>query len=149
LPPIHPIGRTHRKGKNNSLTAEPSDPGSPWAIGNEHGGHKSIEPSLGMLADFEEFVAAAKDHGIEITLDFAIQCSPDHPYVREHPEWFYHRPDGTIKYAENPPKKYQDIYPVNFDTDPDASGLWEEMKSIIFFWIDPTPISPGEITNRS
>ena len=135
LPPIHPIGRSYRKGKNNSLTPAPTDPGSPWAIGNELGGHKSIEPSLGTLADFEGFVRAAKEHGIEVALDFAMQCSPDHPYVREHPEWFYHRPDGTIKYAENPPKKYQDIYPVNFDTDA-WPVLWEEMKSIVLFWIE-------------
>jgi starch synthase (maltosyl-transferring) len=134
LPPIHPIGRTFRKGKNNSLTAGPDDPGSPWAIGNEHGGHKSIEPSLGTFDDFRAFVAAAREHGIEIALDFAIQCSPDHPYVREHPEWFAHRPDGTIKYAENPPKKYQDIYPLNFDS-ANWAGLWQEMKSIILFWI--------------
>jgi starch synthase (maltosyl-transferring) len=135
LPPIHPIGRSYRKGRNNSLTPAPTDPGSPWAIGNEQGGHKSIEPSLGTFAGFEAFVQAAKEHGIEVAIDFAIQCSPDHPYVREHPEWFYHRPDGTIKYAENPPKKYQDIYPVNFDTDA-WPALWEEIKSTVLFWIE-------------
>ncbi len=134
LPPIHPIGRTHRKGRNNSLTAAAGDPGSPWAIGNEQGGHKAVEPALGTLADFEAFVQAAGRLGIDVALDFAIQCSPDHPYVKEHPEWFYHRPDGTIKYAENPPKKYQDIYPLNFDSDAWPS-LWEEMKSIFLFWI--------------
>jgi starch synthase (maltosyl-transferring) len=135
LPPIHPIGKTHRKGKNNTLVAGPDDPGSPWGIGSEAGGHKAIEPSLGTLADFTAFVHTARDHGIEIALDFAIQCSPDHPYVREHPEWFYHRPDGSIKYAENPPKKYQDIYPLNFDCEA-WPALWEEMKSIILFWIE-------------
>ncbi len=134
LAPIHPIGRTHRKGKNNTLTAGPNDPGSPWAIGNELGGHKSIEPSLGTFDDFHAFVEAAHWHQLEVALDFAIQCSPDHPYVKEHPEWFYHRPDGSIKYAENPPKKYQDIYPLNFDTDAWPS-LWQEMKSIILFWV--------------
>jgi starch synthase (maltosyl-transferring) len=134
LPPIHPIGRTHRKGKNNALVAGPGDPGSPWGIGCAHGGHKSVEPSLGTLDDFDAYVQAAREHGIEIALDFAIQCSPDHPYVREHPEWFYHRPDGTIKYAENPPKKYQDIYPLNFDCDA-WQPLWEEMRSILLFWV--------------
>ncbi len=134
LPPIHPIGRTHRKGKNNALTAAPDDPGCPWAIGNELGGHKSIEPSLGALKDFEALVDAAGDHGMEVALDFAIQCSPDHPYVKQHPEWFHHRPDGTIKYAENPPKKYQDIYPLNFDSEA-WPALWQEMKSILLFWI--------------
>ena len=134
LPPIHPIGRSFRKGKNNSLAAGPDDPGSPWAIGNEHGGHKAVEPALGTLDDFRDFVQAARDVRIEIALDYALQCSPDHPYVREHPEWFYARPDGTIKYAENPPKKYQDIYPLNFYCR-DREALWEEMKSILLFWI--------------
>jgi len=135
LPPIHPIGRSFRKGKNNSLTAGPDDPGSPWAIGNEQGGHKAIEPALGTLEDFRAFVAAARQAGIEIALDYALQCSPDHPYVTEHPEWFNQRPDGTIKYAENPPKKYQDIYPLNFYCR-DREALWEEMKSILLFWIE-------------
>jgi starch synthase (maltosyl-transferring) len=134
LPPIHPIGKTHRKGKNNSLIAGPNDPGSPWGIGSETGGHMSIEPSLGTLEDFDGFVAAARELDIEVALDFAIQCSPDHPYVKQHPEWFYHRPDGSIKYAENPPKKYQDIYPLNFDCDAWPS-LWEEMRTILLFWI--------------
>lgn len=135
LPPIHPIGESFRKGKNNSLRAGPDDPGSPWAIGNEHGGHKAVEPALGTLEDFRAFVRAAREMGIEIALDYALQCSPDHPYIREHPEWFYARPDGTIKYAENPPKKYQDIYPPNFYCR-DREGLWEEMKSILLFWIE-------------
>src|SRR5579883_2914767 len=114
LPPIHPVGRAFRKGPNNSLTAGPDDPGSPWAIGGPEGGHKAINPALGTLADFDHLLKAARDHGIEVAMDVAFQCSPDHPYVREHPEWFRHRPDGTIKYAENPPKKYQDIYPLDF-----------------------------------
>jgi starch synthase (maltosyl-transferring) len=134
FPPIHPIGRTHRKGKNNSPVAGPDDPGSPWAIGNEHGGHTAIEPQLGTLDDFRELVRAAASYGIEIALDFAIQCSPDHPYVRQHPEWFRHRPDGTIKYAENPPKKYQDIYPLDFDS-PAWAELWYEWRRVLRFWI--------------
>jgi starch synthase (maltosyl-transferring) len=135
LPPIHPIGTSFRKGKNNALTAGPDDPGSPWAIGNEQGGHKAVEPALGTLEDFRAFVRAAREAGIEIALDYALQCSPDHPYAREHPEWFYARPDGTIKYAENPPKKYQDIYPLNFYCR-DREPLWEELKSILLFWIE-------------
>ena len=135
FPPIHPIGKSFRKGKNNSLAAGPDDPGSPWAIGNEHGGHKAVEPALGTLEDFRAFVRAAREAGIEVALDYALQCSPDHPYIREHPEWFYARPDGTIKYAENPPKKYQDIYPLNFCCR-DREALWEEMKSILLFWIE-------------
>jgi starch synthase (maltosyl-transferring) len=134
LAPIHPIGRTNRKGVNNSLTAAPGDPGSPWAIGNEHGGHTAIEPALGTLEDFDRFVGAAGRHGLEVALDFAIQCSPDHPWVRERPEWFYRRPDGTIRYAENPPKKYQDIYPLNFDT-PDRQGLWDALLQVVQFWV--------------
>jgi starch synthase (maltosyl-transferring) len=135
LPPIHPIGRTHRKGKNNSPQAEPGDPGSPWAIGAEEGGHKSIDPGLGTLEDFESLMGKAAEFGIEIALDLAYQCSPDHPYVKEHPEWFRKRPDGTIQYAENPPKKYQDIYPIDFETD-HWEALWEELKSVVLFWID-------------
>ena len=135
LPPVHPIGRTNRKGRDNSLVAEPSDPGSPWAIGNEDGGHTAIEPALGTLADFRRFVAEARARGIEIALDYAVQCSPDHPWVREHPEWFHHRPDGTIKYAENPPKKYQDIYPINFDT-PAWKSLWHALLGVFDFWIE-------------
>jgi starch synthase (maltosyl-transferring) len=134
LAPIHPIGRTGRKGPNNRLGAGPGDPGSPWAIGSEHGGHIAIEPALGTLEDFDRFVRAAEALGMEIALDFAIQCSPDHPWVREHPDWFYRRPDGTIRYAENPPKKYQDIYPLNFDT-PDWKNLWEALRDVVRFWV--------------
>jgi starch synthase (maltosyl-transferring) len=135
LPPIHPIGRSFRKGTNNRLTAEPGDPGSPWAIGNEDGGHKAVEPALGSLDDFRALVRAARDRGMEIALDYALQCSPDHPYVRDHPEWFHARPDGTIKYAENPPKKYQDIYPLNFYGD-EWEEQWEEWKSVILYWVE-------------
>jgi len=134
LPPIHPIGRTYRKGKNNTLVAGPDDPGSPWAIGAAEGGHKAIHPQLGTLEDFRRLAAKAQEHGIEVALDLAFQCTPDHPYVKEHPEWFRHRPDGSIQYAENPPKKYQDIYPFDFETD-HWQPLWEELKSIVFFWI--------------
>jgi starch synthase (maltosyl-transferring) len=134
LPPIHPIGVTHHKGRNNALVASPGDPGSPWAIGSRDGGHDAVNPSLGTLEDFDRFVERARGLGLEVALDFAIQCSPDHPYVREHPEWFFHRPDGTIKYAENPPKKYQDIYPLNFYGE-DPTPLWREMKRLIEFWI--------------
>jgi starch synthase (maltosyl-transferring) len=134
LPPIHPIGKSHRKGRNNALSAQPGEPGSPWAIGGAEGGHDAVHPDLGTLEDFENFVAAAGRLGLDVALDFAIQCSPDHPYVKQHPEWFFHRPDGTIKYAENPPKKYQDVYPVNFYGD-DPAPLWAEMKRLIEFWI--------------
>ena len=135
LTPVHPIGRTNRKGKNNSLTPTPTDPGSPYAIGNEQGGHDAVEPSLGTIADFDRFEKAVRAQGMELAMDFAINCSPDHPYVKEHPEWFAHRPDGTIKYAENPPKKYQDIYNVDFYCK-DWFGLWNEMKRVILFWAD-------------
>jgi starch synthase (maltosyl-transferring) len=135
LSPIHPIGRTFRKGRNNSLTPESNDPGSPWAIGSEQGGHTAIEPGLGTLEDFDAFVAAAAAQGLEIAIDIAFQTSPDHPYVREHPEWFRTRPDGTIKYAENPPKKYQDIYPLNFESQ-HWQSLWHELKRIFEFWIE-------------
>ena len=135
LTPVHPIGRTNRKGKNNSLTPTPTDPGSPYAIGNEQGGHDAVEPSLGTIADFDQFEKAVRAQGMELAMDFAINCSPDHPYVKEHPEWFAHRPDGTIKYAENPPKKYQDIYNVDFYCK-DWFGLWNEMKRVILFWAD-------------
>lgn len=134
LPPIHPLGHTNKKGRNNALTAETKDPGTPWAIGAEEGGHKAIYHKLGSLADFRKFVAKAKEHDIEIALDIAFQCSPDHPYVNEHPEWFKWRPDGTIQYAENPPKKYQDIYPLNFESE-NRWGLWQELKSIFIFWL--------------
>jgi starch synthase (maltosyl-transferring) len=135
FPPIHPIGRSHRKGKNNTLNAQPGEPGVPYAIGGEEGGHKAVHPELGTLDDFRRLVDAAREHGLEIALDFAIQVSPDHPYVEEHPSWFYIRPDGTIKYAENPPKKYQDIYPLNFYGE-DWEGQWEEWKSVILFWAE-------------
>jgi starch synthase (maltosyl-transferring) len=134
LPPIHPIGRVKRKGRNNTLVPSPDDPGSPWAIGSEEGGHKSIHPQLGTPADFRHLVNAARQLGIEVALDIALQCSPDHPYVKEHPEWFRHRPDGSVQYAENPPKKYEDIYPFNFQSSRWQS-LWEEIKSIFDHWI--------------
>jgi starch synthase (maltosyl-transferring) len=135
LPPIHPIGRTNRKGRNNALTAGPGDPGSPWAIGSEEGGHEAIHPELGSLEDFERLVAAARDVGIEVALDLAIQCSADHPWLEEHPEWFNRRPDGTLKYAENPPKRYQDIYNVNFDSE-DWRALWEALLELVLVWVD-------------
>lgn len=135
LPPIHPIGRVRRKGKNNALVAAPDDVGSPWAIGAAEGGHKAVHPQLGTLADFRRLVQRAKDHGIELALDIAFQCAPDHPYVKEHPEWFRWRPDGTVQYAENPPKKYEDIYPFHFECDAWAA-LWRELKSVFEFWID-------------
>jgi starch synthase (maltosyl-transferring) len=135
FPPIHPIGKTKRKGPNNSAHCKPGDPGSPWAIGSEEGGHKAIHPQLGTLAEFRRLVAKAKDMGIDIALDIAFQCSPDHPWVKEHPEWFKHRPDGSVQYAENPPKKYEDIYPINFDTE-NWQELWQELKSVFDFWIE-------------
>ncbi|MFC4139254.1 maltotransferase domain-containing protein [Microbacterium sp. GCM10011525] len=133
LPPIHPIGRTHRKGPNNTLVAGPDDPGSPWAIGSAAGGHDAVHPDLGTLADFRAFVRAANKAGIEVALDLALQASPDHPWVDAHPEWFTTLPDGTIAYAENPPKKYQDIYPLNFDNDPE--GLYAEVLRVVEHWI--------------
>jgi starch synthase (maltosyl-transferring) len=137
FPPIHPIGRQFRKGKNNTLEPAPDDVGSPWAIGGPEGGHTAIHPDLGTYTDFEELVARAHEHGLEVALDYALQCSPDHPWVKEHPEWFHHRPDGSIAYAENPPKKYQDIYPINFwpDREVDRVALWNECKAILDFWI--------------
>lgn len=136
FPPIHPVGELNRKGKNNSVTAEPGEPGSPWAIGSSAGGHKAVAPELGTMADYEELIRVAKaDYGIEVALDLALQCAPDHPYITEHPEWFIWRPDGTIAYAENPPKKYQDIVPINFECD-DWQNLWNELKSIVTFWIE-------------
>ncbi|MFL5927613.1 MAG: maltotransferase domain-containing protein [Gaiellaceae bacterium] len=134
LPPVHPIGHTNRKGRNNSLTPEADDVGSPWAIGSEEGGHDAIHPELGTWDDFDAMVAAAKDVSVDIALDFAIQCSPDHPWLKEHPEWFNRRPDGTLKYAENPPKKYQDIYNVNFECE-DWQGLWQALRDVVLFWI--------------
>jgi starch synthase (maltosyl-transferring) len=133
FPPIHPIGHTNRKGRNNSIVCDPGDPGVPWAIGSEAGGHKEVEPSLGTLADFDWLQKQVRKRGMEIALDFALNCSPDHPYVKEHPEWFYKRADGTIKYAENPPKKYEDIYPLNFRCQ-NWRELWAETKSIVLFW---------------
>lgn len=135
LPPIHPIGKTNRKGKNNSSTTQPDDVGSPWAIGAKAGGHKAIHPELGTFEDFQRLLEKAKAHGLEIALDLAYQCTPDHPYVKAHPEWFKKRPDGSIQYAENPPKKYQDIFPINFESE-DWQALWEELKSIVLFWIE-------------
>ena len=135
FPPIHPIGKINRKGKNNNVRAAKGEPGSPWAIGSEEGGHKSILPSLGTLEDFKKLISEAKKAGIDIALDIAFQCAPDHPYVKEHPNWFKLRPDGSIQYAENPPKKYQDIYPFNFESD-DWRGLWDELLSVFFYWID-------------
>ena len=135
LPPIHPIGTTFRKGKNNNAVAGPNDVGSPWAIGSAEGGHKSIHPQLGTFEDFRHFINRARELGLEVAIDIAYQCTPDHPYVKEHPEWFVRRPDGTIQYAENPPKKYQDIYPLNFENE-NWRGLWEELKSVIDFWME-------------
>lgn len=133
FPPIHPIGVTHRKGKNNTLTAQPGDVGSPWAIGGPTGGHREVEPALGTVADFVWLVGEANKRGLEIALDFALNCSPDHPYVKAHPDWFHQRPDGSIRYAENPPKKYQDIYPLNFHC-ADWKNLWRELIDVVLFW---------------
>jgi starch synthase (maltosyl-transferring) len=132
---VHPIGRSNRKGRNNALQAEPGDVGSPWAIGSEEGGHDAINPELGTWADFDAMVAAARGAGIEVALDFAIQCSPDHPWLKEHPEWFNRRPDGTLKYAENPPKRYQDIYNVNFESE-DWQGLWQALRDVVVGWVE-------------
>jgi starch synthase (maltosyl-transferring) len=134
LPPIHPIGTAFRKGPNNTLDAEPGDPGSPWAIGSEDGGHDTIHPDLGTFDDFDAFVARTRDLGMEVALDLALQCSPDHPWAKEHPEWFTVRADGTIAYAENPPKKYQDIFPMNFDKDPE--GVYAEVLRVVRLWMD-------------
>ncbi|MEV7672737.1 alpha-1,4-glucan--maltose-1-phosphate maltosyltransferase [Streptomyces sp. NPDC088752] len=134
LPPVHPIGETHRKGPNNSLSASPSDVGVPWAIGSPEGGHDALHPDLGTFEDFDAFVARARELRLEIALDFALQCSPDHPWVEKHPDWFHHRPDGSIAYAENPPKKYQDIYPIAFDKDMD--GIVEETVRVLRHWMD-------------
>jgi starch synthase (maltosyl-transferring) len=135
LPPIHPIGLTNRKGRDNALTAAPEDPGSPWAIGDERGGHDAVHPDLGTLEDVRKLTKAAAGHGIDVALDFAIQCSADHPWLREHPEWFHRRPDGTLKYAENPPKRYQDIYNVNWES-PDWRGLWDALLEVMLKWVD-------------
>jgi starch synthase (maltosyl-transferring) len=135
LPPIHPIGRKNRKGKNNNPVSSGNDIGSPWAIGAEEGGHKSIHSRLGTLEDFHQLVSSARESGLEMALDIAFQCTPDHPYVKQHPEWFRCRPDGTVQYAENPPKKYEDIYPLNFES-PRWRELWEELKDVMLFWAD-------------
>jgi starch synthase (maltosyl-transferring) len=135
LPPIHPVGRVNRKGPNNALTAAPGDPGSPWAIGSTDGGHTAIEPALGTLADFARLVASARALGMEVALDYALQCAPDHPWAREHPEWFFVRPDGSIKYAENPPKKYEDIYPLDFWC-AEREALWAACRDVLLFWIE-------------
>ncbi|MFL5579404.1 MAG: alpha-1,4-glucan--maltose-1-phosphate maltosyltransferase [Gemmatimonadaceae bacterium] len=135
LPPIHPIGHTFRKGRNNTLTPEPDDVGSPWAIGSEEGGHDAVHPQLGTIDDFDHFVSEAARLGLEVALDFALQCSPDHPWVKQHPDWFRIRPDGSIQYAENPPKKYQDIYPINFWTE-DREALWNACRDVLLFWIE-------------
>jgi starch synthase (maltosyl-transferring) len=158
LAPIHPIGRTNRKGRNNAVVAEAGDVGSPWAIGAEEGGHTAVHPDLGSLDDFDALVAAAREAGIELALDFAIQCSPDHPWLKEHPEWFNRRPDGTLKYAENPPKRYQDIYNVNFESE-DWKGLWTALRDVVLFWVErgvkvfrslsPTPTSRGRTRRPS
>jgi starch synthase (maltosyl-transferring) len=134
LPPIHPIGRSYRKGRNNTLVPEPGDPGSPWGIGAAEGGHTAVHPDLGSLADFDALVAKAKERGLAVALDIAFQCSPDHPWVHEHPEWFRRRPDGSIQYAENPPKRYQDIYPFDFESDAWAS-LWAALRDVVLFWL--------------
>jgi starch synthase (maltosyl-transferring) len=135
LPPVHPIGHTNRKGRNNSADAEPGDVGSPWAIGSEDGGHDAINPELGTWDDFDAMVAAARAAGVEVALDFAIQCSPDHPWLEQHPEWFNRRPDGTLKYAENPPKRYEDIYNVNFESE-DWQGLWQALLGVVLHWVE-------------
>jgi starch synthase (maltosyl-transferring) len=134
LPPVHPIGVTNRKGRNNAVTAEPGDVGSPWAIGSAEGGHDAISPDLGTWDDFDAMIVAAREAGVEIALDFAIQCSPDHPWLKEHPEWFNQRPDGTLKYAENPPKRYQDIYNVNFESE-DWQSLWQALRDVVLHWV--------------
>ncbi|HKY15677.1 MAG TPA: maltotransferase domain-containing protein, partial [Microthrixaceae bacterium] len=136
LPPIHPIGVTNRKGRNNSLGAGPGDPGSPWAIGAAEGGHTAMHPELGTFDDFDAFVARADELGLEVALDYALQCSPDHPWITEHPEWFHHLPDGSIRYAENPPKRYQDIHPINFWPEEEPRlALWNACHEILEFWI--------------
>ncbi|MFN3951161.1 MAG: alpha-1,4-glucan--maltose-1-phosphate maltosyltransferase [Thermaurantimonas sp.] len=135
FPPIHPIGEINRKGKNNSVTCKPGEPGSPWAIGSRLGGHDAIHPELGTLEDYKNLISRAKEYNIEIAMDLAFQCAPDHPYVKEHPDWFVIKSDGTIQYAENPPKKYQDIYPFNFECD-DWQGLWNELLRVVSYWVD-------------
>src|SRR4029077_18817285 len=135
LPPVHPIGRSFRKGPNNTLDAGPTDVGSPWAIGATEGGHTAVHPQLGTVEDVRKLANVADEHGLALALDIAFQCAPDHPWVREHPMWFKHRPDGSIQYAENPPKKYQDIYPFDFES-ADWRALWDELKSVVLFWVE-------------
>ena len=135
FPPIHPIGVTARKGANNSLTCQPGEPGVPYAIGGPAGGHCAVEPELGTLEDFEWLLGEIKQRGMEVALDFALNCSPDHPYVKDHPEWFFHRPDGSIKYAENPPKKYEDVYPLDYHNS-EWKALWEELRDVLLFWAE-------------
>ena len=137
FPPIHPIGDTNRKGRNNSLHAEPGEVGSPYAIGNREGGHDAILPALGTLADFRRLVDAARMHGLEIALDYAIQCSPDHPWLKAHPDWFRWRPDGSVRYAENPPKKYEDIVNVDFYAPAAIPDLWLALRDVVLFWAEP------------
>ncbi len=147
LPPVHPIGSTHRKGKNNTPDAAREDVGSPWAIGSEEGGHKAIHPGLGKLSDLKRLVKRAREeHGIELALDVAFQVSPDHPWVKEHPDWFRHRPDGSIAYAENPPKKYEDIYPLDFETE-DWRALWREMESVFRYWVEKADVRVFRVDN--
>src|SRR6202035_768128 len=136
FPPIHPIGTTNRKGRNNALRAEPDDVGSPYAIGGREGGHDAIHPALGALDDFRALIAAASDNGLEIALDFAIQCSPDHPWLRDHPDWFRWRPDGSMRYAENPPKKYEDIVNPDFYAEAAMPALWFALRDVVQFWVD-------------
>jgi starch synthase (maltosyl-transferring) len=145
LPPIHPIGRAYRKGRNNVIEAGPDDPGSPWAVGGPEGGHLAIHPELGTIEDLRALIAACEERGMELALDIAFQCAPDHPWVSEHPEWFRQRPDGSIQYAENPPKKYQDIYPIDFETS-DLEGLWQALKGVFDHWIAEGSASSGSTT---
>ena len=133
--PIHPIGRIHRKGRNNAVTASEGDPGSPYAIGAIEGGHDALHPELGTIEDFRALVATCLEYGLELALDFAVQCSPDHPWLKQHPEWFKCRPDGSMRYAENPPKKYQDIVNPDFASE-DAGALWNALRDVMLFWID-------------
>lgn len=146
FPPVHPIGEVNRKGKNNSTVAQPDDVGSPWGIGSRYGGHKALHPQLGNMDDFRSLIHKAKEHGIEIAMDFALQCAPDHPYVKEHPQWFKWRPDGTVQYAENPPKKYQDILPIYFESS-DYENLWKELLSIAMYWVEEAGIRIFRVDN--
>ncbi|MBX9808114.1 MAG: DUF3416 domain-containing protein, partial [Flavobacteriaceae bacterium] len=146
FPPIHPIGEVNRKGKNNATNAEPGDVGSPWGIGSQYGGHKSTHPELGSIEDFKSLVKKAKDLGIEVAMDYALQAAPDHPYVKDFPQWFKWRPDGTVQYAENPPKKYQDIQPIYFESS-DWKNLWKELLDVAFFWIEECDIKIYRVDN--